>query len=273
MKRLLKIELKKWIHYRAFWLMVAFYLLLLVLMIFGIPGLIDYIAEKSGETAKLRIFKAIVFNFPDIWQNISFVAGTRYFIKIIPGIIVIFLVTSEFHLNTIRQHMIFGMKRGEFLTAKILVVLLLSALSTLILFFSGLYLGLSHSAGREFQMVFSRMEFLAGYFLEFSVYLLFCMMLSVLLRKTAITFIAHFIYLIAEPVIEYWLNDRLDPFLPLNAMNRIIQSPNTSLIKVSGPGFNFHFQEQIGLQDTLICLVWGLIFIGVSYLLLKRRDM
>jgi len=82
MIRLLKIELRKHLSYRAFWLMIFFYAVLLAVMIFGIPGLIDYIAEKSGEPSRFRIFKAIVFNFPDIWQNITFVASTRFFIKL-----------------------------------------------------------------------------------------------------------------------------------------------------------------------------------------------
>ena len=73
MIRLLKIELLKISSYKAFWFMIGFYLLLLALMIFGIPGLIDYVAEKSGEPTRFRIFKAIVFNFPDInYIRISF---------------------------------------------------------------------------------------------------------------------------------------------------------------------------------------------------------
>ena len=82
MLKLLIGELQKVLSYKAFWLMLLFYAVLLAIMIFGIPGLIDYIAEKSGEPSRFRIFKAIVFNFPDIWQNITYVASARFFINL-----------------------------------------------------------------------------------------------------------------------------------------------------------------------------------------------
>ena len=101
MIRLLKIEFKKLLSYKAFWVMLILYTVLQAIMIFGIPGLIDWVGEKSGDVSRFRIFKAIVFNFPDIWQNIAYVASSRYFIKIILGIIAIIIITNEYHFLTI----------------------------------------------------------------------------------------------------------------------------------------------------------------------------
>jgi hypothetical protein len=55
-------------------------------------------------------------------------------------------------------------------------------------------------------------------------------------------------------------------------MNNIIRSPNTSLIKLKSPGFNFEFQEAISFADVGIALVWATIFISLSCFLLKKRD-
>lgn len=272
MIRHLQIELLKVISYRAFWFMTIFYALLLAFLIFGIPGLIDYIAEKSGEPTKFRIFKAIVFNFPDIWQNIAFVASMRYFIKIVLGIIIIILITTEYHFLTYRANIINGYSKRDFLTGKVEMILFLSFISTLIIFFSGLYLGLLHSGSKSIADIFGKMIYLLAYFIELSTYLLFCLFFGVLFKKTGITFIAHFVYLIIEPILDYNLPDAIGPYLPLNAINGIIKTPNTSLIKIKSPGFDYDFQEAIAAFDVGLCLAYALIFIGLSYLLLKKRD-
>lgn len=272
MIKLLKIELQKFLSYKAFWLMLLFYAALLAIMIFGIPGLIDYIAEKSGEPSRFRIFKAIVFNFPDIWQNITYVASARFFIKIILGIIVIIIITNEFHFLTIRSNIIAGFDRKDFLIAKIELILLLSLFSTLIIFLSGLYLGFIHSASTTINHVFGKMPFLLGYFVEITAFLLFCLLLGIIFKKTGITFIVLFVYFIIEPILDYKLSDKITPYLPLNAINNIIQTPNTSLIKIKTPNFNMDFQEAISFADVGVCLVYALIFVLLSYLILQRRD-
>ncbi|MCD4695349.1 MAG: hypothetical protein K8S16_03825 [Bacteroidales bacterium] len=272
MTRLLKIELQKVLSYRAFWLMISFYGLLLAFMIFGIPGLIDYIAEKSGEPTRFRIFKAIVFNFPDIWQNISFVASMRFFIKIILGIIVIILVTTEFHFLTIRANIINGFSRKDFLRAKIEMIVLLGFFSTVIIILSGLYLGFFHSSSKSISDVFGKTIYLLGYFIEITTYLIFCLFFGILIKKTGLTFILHFVYLIVEPIFDYYLGDKAASFLPINAMNRIIQTPNTSLIKVKTPGFDYDFQEYISGFDVTICLLYAGLFVFLSYLILRKRD-
>jgi hypothetical protein len=268
----LKIELLKVASYKAFWFMVSFYLLLLAFMIFGIPGLIDYVAEKSGEPTRFRIFKAIVFNFPDIWQNIAFVASLRYFIKIILGIIIIVLVTTEYHFLTIRANIINGYSKKDFLSGKVQMILLLAAASTVVIFLSGLYLGLVHSGSTSLSDIFGKMGYLLGYFAELTTYLLFCMFFAILFRKTGITFIAHFVYLIIEPILDYHLPESLTPYLPLNGINGIVRTPNTSLIKVKTADFDFDFQEAIAFADVGICLVYAVLFVALSYALLKRRD-
>jgi len=272
MIRLLKIELQKFISYKAFWLMILFYAAILAIMIFGIPGLIDYIAEKSGEPSKFRIFKAIVFNFPDIWQNITYVASLRFFIKIVLGIIVIIIITNEFGYLTIRSNIINGFSKKDFLQAKIELIIVLALFSTVIIFLSGLYLGFLHSSSTSIGNVFGKMIFLLGYFIEITSYLLFCLLLGIIFKKTGITIVVHFVYFIIEPILDYKLHDSITPFLPLNAINNIIRTPNTSLIKIKTPEFNYDFQELISLTDVSICLGYAILFIFLSYFILKRRD-
>lgn len=272
MIRLLRIELQKITTYRAFWLMVGVYSIILAFLIFGIPAIIDYLGSKSSDPMMFRLFKAVVFHFPDVWQNTAYVASARYFVKIILGIIIIILVTNEFQFNTIKANVINGLSKTDFFWGKMSVILLLTVFSTVIVFLSGAYLGFKHSVDIEIYQVFDKMAFLAGYFLELATYLIFCMLLAIVFKKTGITFIAHMVYLFIEPIIDYKVPDQYANLLPLNAMNNIIQSPNSSLIQVKSDAFLFNFQEFISVGDVGICLSYTMLFSLISLLILNKKD-
>jgi hypothetical protein len=68
------------------------------------------------------------------------------------------------------------------------------------------------------------------------------------------------------------LSDSITPYLPLNVINGIIRTPNTSLIKIKTPDFDFDFQEFISLSDVGLCLGYAVMFVLLSYFILKRRD-
>jgi len=273
MIRLLKIELRKLVSYKAFWVMLIIYTAILAIMIFGIPGLIDWVAEKSGESTQFRIFKSIAFIFPDVWQNITFVASLQYFIKIILGLIIIIIITSEYTFLTIRSNIISGLSKRDFLLGKIELILLLGIFSTIVVFLSGLYLGFMHTPSPSIDKIFGKMLFLLAYFFEIISFLFFCLMFGIIFKKTGLTFIALMVYLIIEPILSFKLNDAIAEYLPLEIINNVIQSPNTSLMKVKSSDFPFEFQEGIQFTDTLLCLVYATSFILISYFILKKRDL
>jgi ABC-2 type transport system permease protein len=153
------------------------------------------------------------------------------------------------------------------------LIVLLSLFSTLVIFLSGLYLGFTNSVSKSLTDISGKMIFLIGYFIEIFSYLSFCLLLSIIFKKTGITFIVHFVYYIIEPILDFKLNDKITPFLPINAINGIIRSPNTSLIKIKSPDFNYDFQEVISFTDVSICLGFTSLFILLSYLILKKRDL
>lgn len=273
MFRLLKIEWEKLRNYRAFWVMVILYLFVLFSMIFAVPALLDYIAEHAKESLALRAFKAIVFNFPDIWQNLSFVASMRGFIKIFLAILVVVFISNEFSYLTVRTNILNGMSRAEFVAGKLQVIFFLALLSTLAVFLAGLYLGLTQSPVRSFSAILGKTQYLLAYFLEIFTYLTFALLIGILIRKTGFSVIVLLLYLIIEPIIQYYIPDDYDKYLPLNAMNHVVWSPNTSLIKVKTPEMNFDFQEYISWADAGICFGYALLFITLVYLYLRKKDL
>ncbi|MBE0638639.1 MAG: hypothetical protein IH598_08965 [Bacteroidales bacterium] len=271
--KLLLIEWEKIRNYRAFWLMVALYLFVLISAVIGLPAFFNYMTDKTNASVVTKLFTRLLLSFPDVWQNIAFFAGLRAFIKVVLAILVVILISNEFSFLTIRSNIINGLSRKHFLLAKIELVFMLSLLSTLVLFLSGLYLGFVNTPTITFSQLFSRIYFLPAYFVELFTYLTFAMMIRILIRKTGFAIIALLFYIMVEPIIQYYTPDQFDKFLPLNAMNHLVWSVNTSSVSIKTPEINFTLQESIALTDLAVCLAYAVFFTGIIWFYLKRKDL
>lgn len=272
MIRLLKIELLKITSYRIFWLMIILYTLALVFIFFGFPSLVDYFSMRS-DSAEIRLLKNFVYNFPDVWQNLSWVASLRFFIKIFLGLIIIILTCNEFSYNTVRSNIINGMSRWDFLKGKLSFIITFTLFATLLVFLSGMILGLTYSSTTTFSAITRKLYYLFGYFAEVFSYLSFALFLAVLIKRTGFAMAVLFLYPIIEIIIQQKISEQINIFLPINAMNQVLKTPNTSLIQYSSPNNDITLQTHIASQDLIVCFAWAAIFIAVTYLILKKRDL
>ena len=76
MMKLLKLELRKIIPYRMFWIMLGIYIFSLVFFFWGLPSLIDYFSMRS-QAPEVKLLKNFLYNLPDVWQNLSWAASLR----------------------------------------------------------------------------------------------------------------------------------------------------------------------------------------------------
>ncbi len=273
MTALLLTEWEKIRNYRAFWLMAILYLVVLFSAAIGLPELLSYMADKTNASLMMRLFTRLLLSFPDVWQNIAFFGGLRFAIKVLLAMLVLILISNEFTFLTVRSNIISGMSRSQFLKAKLSLVLALSLFSTLALFVAGLYLGFTNTSGITAGKVLGRMYYLAAHFAELFSYLVFAMMIGMLVRKTGFAIILLIVYIMIEPVIMYYVPDHLDKYLPLNAMNHLVWSVNTSQLVFRTPDFNFSLQQSISPADLLVCLLYTALFTGIIWLYLKKKDL
>ncbi|HZK08981.1 MAG TPA: hypothetical protein VFC92_12395 [Bacteroidales bacterium] len=275
MTELLKIEWLKLKSYRAFWIMVGLYLFTLFSTIIGLPAMLDFIADKTNDNVYIKAFKIVAFNFADIWQNIAYVAGWRWSIKVLLALLVIILISNEFTFLTIRSNIIHGRSRTQFMLGKLSVVFLLTLISTVALFAAGMYLGLRFSATKTVGAIFGHIYFLGVYFLELFTYLTFALLVGLLIRKTGFAIITLFSYNFLELILQYYVHDDYEKFLPLNAINGIVTGVNSSMIKVKTPNFDMSMilQEHLSLLNFGVCLAYLAFFLGAIYLYLNRRDL
>ena len=272
MMRLIQIELRKIIPYKMFWVMSGIYLLSLVFFAYGLPSLIDYFTMKS-DVPEIKLLMKFLYNFPDIWQNLAWAASLRFFIKIFIGIIMIILVTNEYAYLTIRHNVFNGLSRTEFLLSKVYVAILLSIAATFLILITGTTLGMIYSSTISFQAFFSKMIFLLGYFIELLTFLLFSMMVGILVKRTGFAIGLLFVYPIIELIVQQKIPESIQPFLPLNAMNHILRTPNTSLIQFKSPEFNVDLQTGLQGQDIIVALLYAALFTGISLWVIRNRDL
>ncbi len=264
MNRLLAIEYRKNFNYVTFWLIIGLHYFFILALISNINSFTGSMNISTDQYPNINLNAIPFFKFPDIWQNISYLAS---FFKIFLGIFIVISVTNEFQYNTIRMNLSSGLTRLEFVLGKVLMIFIISLVSVLVLFSLGLSLGFSHSQDIDLGNIISGMDFLLGYFIELFFYMILALLLSILLKRTGISILMLLIYpLLIEPLIRWETPDSIDQFFPVKAMDKINVFPFPKY-------FGYDIPNHIPLDSTVITLCWIAVMILLSYLLLKRKDL
>src|SRR3977135_3165680 len=126
MLHLLKIDLKKLTNYRTFWVVCGLYFFTLAFVTASGMEFLKWIASFiEGCGQKINIDRIPLYHFPDVWQNLVYISGL---FKIVLAIMVVISITNEYQYRTIRQNIIDGLSRWQFLQSKLLTNALLGAM-------------------------------------------------------------------------------------------------------------------------------------------------
>ena len=169
MKRLLSIEFQKIHKNRASKVLVTTYFILLSLI-----SLIASIKFNIGSL-EINIADQGIFNFPYIWHFNTYFAS---FFKLFLAVVIVSMMANEYSYGTLKQNLIDGLSKKEFILSKFYVVLVLALASTVFVFFMTLILGYSFSDYDETAIVFSDLEYLLAYFIELVAFFSFCLFLN-----------------------------------------------------------------------------------------------
>ena len=279
MLRLLSIELDKIKRNKAAKVITTVYCSLIL----GISLIASYEFDFAG--INFRIADQGIFNFPFIWHFNSFMAS---WLKIFFAIVIVSIVANEYSYNTLKQNLIDGLSKKEFILSKFLAVLLFSVISSVFLFVVTLTLGLVFSDFTEISIVFTDLQYLLGYFIKLTTFFSMCMFLGIWIKRSAFALGFLGVWQVFEGFIfivfsylknkkDINLTDNVYNLLPLNAMSDLIVEPFTRLGAVqtlaSQVGESFEKSYDVPWYSMLICLVWTTLFVYWSYLILKRRDL
>ncbi|MFH1119780.1 MAG: hypothetical protein V1775_08140 [Bacteroidota bacterium] len=270
MKKLLSAIYPEWIkiiNYRTFWILTGLYAATLILLLLSLQGILDNLTMNVNNKSPLPIPDFSVYAFPGVWQNLTYIAG---YLKMFPAFLIIILITNEFTFRTLKQQIITGTSRLEFLNGKVMLIIMFSLAVALLVALTGLFAGLTQDSS-DIRLIFNnKLLFIPAHALELMTYMLFAAFLAVLFKRAGITVIIFLLYsLIIEKILVFKLPDDAGRFLPLEAAGKLVPLPNSSLMKL----FGVSFSEYTSWQDATICFVWIVVFILLIYRILIKRDL
>ncbi len=278
MKRLLAIELQKIWKNRASRILTISY--------FVILSFIAMIASIKLEIGNFKIHFAEmgIFNFPFIWHfNFYIAASLKFFL----AIVIVSMMANEYSYGTLKQNLIDGMSKKEFVLSKFLTVVLFAFTSTIFVFVMSLILGYSFSSYNELGIVFSEMEYILAYFVKLIGFFSFCLFIGVLIKRSAFAIGFLFVWFLVEKISYLTLKfdifnrdprvDQVYAFMPLESMSNLIVEPFTRLSAIrslqTAVGENSIKDYSVHFSSILIVLIWSALFVFLSYKIIKKRDL
>ncbi|MEM1338034.1 MAG: ABC transporter permease [Bacteroidota bacterium] len=277
MVRLLQIEFIKLWNNRASKILIVSYFVLLTSI-----ALIAAIKFDIGPV-QFHLADQGIFNFPYIWHFNTFVTAI---FKLFLAIVIVSMMANEYSNKTIKQNLIDGLSKKEFILSKFLTVISFAGISTLFVFTVSMILGLVYSDYNEFAIIFSDLEFLVAFFVKLVGFFSFCLFLGIFVKRSAFALGFLILWQIFEgfvrgmlrwKVLDATATDTVMGFFPLNAMFNLIKEPFTRLSAVQNVanqiGEDFELNYHVHWYEILIVFGWTAIFIYLSYALLKKRDL
>ena len=273
MIRLLQIEWLKLKHYRPFWILMGLTALITIGVCSSGMLFMTFLKNKGADFNGFDPTMVPLYDFPDIWQNLTYVAS---FFKILPAFIVIISIANEFSHRILRQNIIDGLSKKEWLLSKLLFIGIIAISFTGIVGLIGIVTGLIYAHPDSLQFMFSGTSFLLAYSLDVFIYLIFAMLLTMIVRRGGLVIMGLFMYtFMIEPFIVQFLTyhsgvpdyaQTIAPFLPVKAIH--------SLVRIPFPRYLFwEIQDYVALKDLIVALCWGGFFIATSYWILRRKDL
>lgn len=278
MKRLLAIELQKIWKNRASRVLTISYFVILSFI-----ALIASINIKIGNF-QLHFAEMGIFNFPFIWHFNTYIAAI---LKFFLAIVIVSMMANEYSYGTLKQNLIDGMSKKEFVLSKFLTVVLFAFVSTFFVFIMSLILGYSFSSYTELSIVFSDMDYLLAYFVKLVGFFTFCLFLGVLVKRSAFAIGFLFVWNIIEGIANGILTFKVFPksntaeqitqFFPLESMSNLIVEPITRLSVIkniqTAVGDTNVKDYSVHFSSIFIVLVWTTLLIFLSYKIIKKRDL
>lgn len=275
MQRLLGIELYKLKSSKANKVLIIAYFLLLTSI-----ALIAAIKFDIGPI-KFHLAEQGIFNFPYIWHFNTYVAAIFKFFLLL---VIVSMMANEYSNKTLKQNLIDGLSKKEFILSKFYTVVALAFVSTFFVFIVSLILGFIYSSYNEIGIIFSDLDYLLAFFVKLVGFFSFGLFLGILIKRSAFAVGAMFVWLIIESIVKGLLFWKFKPnvesimqFFPLESMSNLIKEPGSRLSAVQAVakqvGEDISYDYAVHWYEIAIVLGWTAVFVFLSYRLLKQRDL
>jgi len=274
MLRLLNLELQKLLLNRTskILIFVSFILPFFVILLSSLKiNVFGFFTLELGELG--------IFNFPIIWHLTTFFASQ---FKFFFAIVVVSMIGNEYSNKTIKQNLIDGLSKKEFILSKFYTIVFFSLVSTILIGLISLCIGLYYSSYKEASIIFMETEFIFAYFVKLIAFFSLCLFFGMLVKRSAFALAFLFILFILEWIIfglMAWrlradTAEKIQNFFPLKSMYKLIDQPFQRIAMTKFPDKNeLTYDYAVHGYEFAIVLAWTALFIFLSYRLLKKRDL
>ncbi|WP_303315786.1 ABC transporter permease subunit [Flavivirga abyssicola] len=274
MLRLLNLELQKLLLNRTskILIFVSFVLPFFVILLSSLKiNVFGFFTLELGELG--------IFNFPIIWHLTTFFASQ---FKFFFAIVVVSMIGNEYSNKTIKQNLIDGLSKKEFILSKFYTIVFFSLVSTILISLISLCIGLYYSSYTEASIIFRETEFLLAYFVKLIGFFSLCLFFGMLVKRSAFALAFLFILYIVEWILfglmawklDTGLAERIQNFFPLKSMYKLIDQPFQRIAMTKFPDkVDLSYDYGAHGYEIAIVIGWTALFIFLSYRLLKKRDL
>ena len=280
MLRLLSIEFHKLKYNRASKTLSIIYFGLLLSI-----ALVTTIKFEFGDF-KLHLADQGIFNFPYIWHFNTYMAAILKFFLLL---VIVSMVSDEYSYKTLKQNLIDGLSKKEFILSKFYTVIAFSLISTVFVFVISLILGLMYSDYNELSIIVTDLEYLVAFFTKLVGFFSMGLFFGILVKRAAFAVGTMVVWFIGEGIFKGYLLwgfgdlnntsntvEFIQQLLPGEAISNLIKQPFSRLgaVKTLANTMGKTFEKpEVELSAIFIVFVWTFIFIYLSYTLLKKRDL
>lgn len=272
MLHLLRLEWKKLVTNRLFLITTALFFLLLPLLYLTVKSGTNL--EEDGGNPMIAIYQSF-YKFPGIWDTMTYLASwLTYFLL---TYLMMSSVTSEVNSKTLRQNLITGMSRNEWLTAKLLMLLVLvigAMVYTLIV--TLLFGSFAGGYGKPFSadmMAVVRLGIQSFFYGSFALFL------ALVFQRGGLALMVFFAYtLIIERILRYLLFGNVLGILEVGSFLPSNLAWDTVPFFMAKRIPNVLDKDQMSLILDVNIATWSLmgytgLFLALSYWIFNRRDL
>jgi len=273
MLRLLTIEFHKLKHNTASKVLSLIY--------FGLLTSIALIAAIKFDIGPIKFHLAEmgIFNFPYIWHFNTYMASILKFFLLL---VIVSMMANEYSYKTLKQNLIDGLSKKEFILSKFYTIVFFSLIATALIALASFFIGLYYSSYTEASIIFRETNFLVAYFVKLVGFFTLCLFFGMLVKRSAFALAFLFILYIFEYIVlglitwqsNYELAEKIQNFFPLKSMYKLIDQPFQRVMMTKFPDkTDLTYDYAVHGYELAIVVGWTILFVFLSYKILKKRDL
>jgi ABC-2 type transport system permease protein len=272
MNTLIRTEWLKMKKYNAFWWIIGITILsypAINYMFYRVYLSFTGESNKYGQYIKMAIGNP--FAFPETWHTVAYFSSVFIFI---PAVMVIMLICNEYTYRTHRQNIIDGWSRKQFITSKLVDVLIISLIITVVYAIVAFIMGINNQ-DRLITHTWDQVQYIGLFALQTFAQLSIAFLLGFLIRKAFLAMGIYIFYsLVVENILVGYLSYKKSPathYFPFEISDRMVPPPaffSRTFDPVAYEAQLSSIPKFIALTVLLTAAIWF-----ICYRINSRRDL